>query len=121
MFAVDAGSTMSVGKTMEKYGLHAKGVRAGGFDLLPATLDAIAKGDLDFTIDQQPYLQGFYTVMEMAMFKFSGGLTGPADINTGLKFVTKASVEPYRSTRSRYEGNSSAEAVIPRSGPIGAA
>jgi simple sugar transport system substrate-binding protein len=121
IFAVDAGSTMSVGKTMEKYGLHAKGVRAGGFDLLPDTLDAIAKGDLDFTIDQQPYLQGFYTVMEMAMFKLSGGLTGPADINTGLKFVTKEGVEPYRSTKSRYEGTSSAEAVVPRSGPIGAA
>jgi simple sugar transport system substrate-binding protein len=120
MFAVDAGSTMSVGKAMEKYGLHAKGVHAGGFDLLPATLDAIAKDNLDFTIDQQPYLQGFYTAMEMAMFKFSGGLTGPADINTGLKFVTKASVEPYRTTHSRYEGNSSTEAVIPRSGPISA-
>jgi hypothetical protein len=25
MFAVDAGSTMSVGKAMAKYGLHAKG------------------------------------------------------------------------------------------------
>jgi simple sugar transport system substrate-binding protein len=119
MFAVDAGSTMAVGKTMEKYGLHATGIRAGGFDLLPGTLDAIANDHLDFTIDQQAYLQGFYTVMEMAMFKLSGGLTGPADINTGLKFVTKESVEPYRSTQSRYEGTSSAEAVIPRSGPIG--
>jgi simple sugar transport system substrate-binding protein len=121
MFAVDAGSTMSVGKAMEKYGLHAKGVHAGGFDLLPETLDAIAKDSLDFTIDQQPYLQGFYTVMEMAAFKLSGGLTGPADVNTGLKFVTKSSVEPYRTTHSRYEGNSSAEAVIPRSGPISGA
>lgn len=121
MFAVDAGSTMAVGKAMEKYGLHAKGVHAGGFDLLPGTLDAIANDHLDFTIDQQPYLQGFYTLMEMAMFKLSGGLTGPADINTGLKFVTKSSVEPYRTTHSRYEGNSSAEAVIPRSGPISGA
>ncbi len=93
-------------------------MHAGGFDLLPQTLDAIAKGDLDFTIDQQPYLQGFYTVMEMAMFKFSGGLTGPSEINTGLKFVTKSNVEPYRSTQSRYEGNSSAEKVVARSGPI---
>ena len=90
MFAVDAGSTMAVGKAMEKYGLHAKGVRAGGFDLLPGTLDAIANDNLDFTIDQQAYLQGFYTVMEMAMFKLSGGLSGPAEINTGLKFVAKA-------------------------------
>jgi simple sugar transport system substrate-binding protein len=78
MFAVDAGSTMAVAKTMEKYKLQGQGVHAGGFDLLPGTLDGIASKDLDFTIDQQPYLQGFYTVMEMAMFKLSGGLTGPS-------------------------------------------
>jgi simple sugar transport system substrate-binding protein len=120
MFAVDAGSTMSVGKTMEKYGLHAKGVHAGGFDLLPGTLDSIATGDLDFTIDQQPYLQGFYTVMEMAMFKLSGGLSGPAEINTGLKFVTSDNVGPYHTTQSRFEGDSDAEKIVERSGPIAA-
>ena len=121
MFAVDAGSTMAVGETMKKYGLASKGVHAGGFDLLPQTLDAIAAGNLDFTIDQQPYLQGFYTLMEMAMFKYSGGLVGPAEINTGLKFVTKTDVEPYLKTKSRYEGSSSAEEVIPRTGSIAAA
>ncbi len=120
MFAVDAGSTMAVAKAMEKYGLHAKSVRAGGFDLLPNTLDGIANGHLDFTIDQQPYLQGFYTVMEMAMFKYSGGLVGPAEINTGLKFVTKENVEPYRTTQSRYEGNSADEKVLTHSGSIAA-
>jgi simple sugar transport system substrate-binding protein len=120
MFAVDAGSTMSVGKTMEKYGLHAKGVHAGGFDLLPGTLDSIAGGDLDFTIDQQPYLQGFYTVMEMAMFKLSCWLSGPAEIYTGLKFVTSDNVGPYHTTQSRFEGDSDAEKVVERSGPIAA-
>ena len=119
MFAVDAGSTMAVGETMKKYGLHEKGVRAGGFDLLPKTLDAINAGDLDFTIDQQPYLQGFYTVMEMFLYKMSGGLTGPAEINTGLKFVTKSSVKPYLQTQSRFEGNSKKQKAIERSGPIG--
>ena len=119
MFAVDAGSTMAVGKAMEKYGLHEKGVRAGGFDLLPETLDAIANGHLDFTIDQQPYLQGFYTVLEMFLFQISGGLTGPAEINTGLKFITKDGVQPYLKTQSRYEGNSEKPMLIERSGPIG--
>jgi simple sugar transport system substrate-binding protein len=118
MFAVDAGSTMAVGKTMEKYGLHAKGVRAGGFDLLPQTLDFIAQDHLDFTIDQQPYLQGFYTVMEMFIFLASGGLSGPAEINTGLKFVTKDGVEPYRKTKSRYEGNSKEEKILKRPASI---
>ncbi|MGH7079806.1 MAG: sugar ABC transporter substrate-binding protein, partial [Acetobacteraceae bacterium] len=69
--------------------------------------------------DQQPYLQGFYTMMEMFVFKVSGGLTGPADINTGLKFVTKEGVMPYLTTKSRYEGSSSEPDIVPRSGPIG--
>ena len=120
MFAVDAGSTQAVAATMKKYDLAKQGVHGGGFDLLPNTLDGIHAGNLDFTIDQQPYLQGFYTVMEMAMFKLSGGLTGPAEINTGLKFVTKDNVEPYLATQSRFEGNSPDEKVIDRNGPIAA-
>ncbi|WP_370456287.1 sugar ABC transporter substrate-binding protein [Salinisphaera sp. Q1T1-3] len=118
MFAVDAGSTEGVAKTMAKHGLHKKGVRAGGFDMLPGTLDAIKAGDLDFTIDQQPYLQGFYTVSELFLYKLSGGLTGPANINTGLKFVTKDTVDVYLASKSRFEGNARDQKIIDRSGPI---
>jgi simple sugar transport system substrate-binding protein len=116
MFAVDAGSTEGVAKTMAANNLEQKGIHAGGFDLLPTTLEAISKGNLDFTIDQQPYLQGFYTVMVLFMCKISGGLTGPADIDTGLKFVTKSNVAPYLNSKSRYEGSSSEEKVLTLSG-----
>lgn len=118
MFAVDAGSTEGVAKTMAKHHLHKKGVRAGGFDMLPGTLQGIHSGDLDFTIDQQPYLQGFYPVLELFLFKMSGGLTGPANINTGLKFVTRHNVDPYLQTKSRFEGSSKQEKRLKRSGPI---
>ena len=118
MFAVDAGSTQGVGEVMQQFKLTTKGVHAGGYDLLPRTLQLIQSGDLDFTIDQQAYLQGFYTVMEMVMYLASGGLTGPADINTGLKFVTKDSVAPYLSTKTRYEGSSDKQQIVQRSGPI---
>ena len=74
---------------------------------------------MHFTIDQQPYLQGFYTVMQMFAFLASGGLTGPADCNTGLKFVTKDTVGSYLSTSTRYEGKSDKAEIVPRSGPIG--
>jgi len=73
---------------------------------------------MDFTIDQQPYLQGFYTVMQMFMFLSSGGLVGPADVNTGLKFVTKDSVGPYLTTETRYEGKSDKALIVARSGAI---
>jgi simple sugar transport system substrate-binding protein len=118
MFAVDAGSTQCTGQVIKEYNLRAKGVYGGGFDLVPRTLEYINQGVLDFSIDQQPYLQGFYTVMEMVMFLSSGGLVGPADINTGLKFVTKASVTPYLATKTRFEGNSTVEQIVPRSGAI---
>jgi simple sugar transport system substrate-binding protein len=118
MFAVDGGTTEGIAECMQQYGLAAKGVHGGGFDLLPQTLQLISQGHLDFTIDQQPYLQGYYAVMEMFNFLVSGGLVGPAEINTGLKFVTKSSVAPYLSTKTRYEGSSSAVEFVKRSGPI---
>jgi len=36
----------------------------------------------------------------------------------GLKFVTKAIVDPYLSTQSRFEGSSNEEKVLTRSAPI---
>jgi simple sugar transport system substrate-binding protein len=108
MFAVDAGSTQGVAQTIQKHSLSGK-VKGGGYDLLPTTLQLIDGGFLDFTIDQQPYLQGFYPVLQLFLAKLSGGLVAPADTNTGLLFVTKANVKPYLSSKTRYEGSSSAQ------------
>ncbi len=119
LFGVSGGDTMNCGLIGRQYKLPAKGVQAGGFDMLPKSLEAVRDGFLDFVIDQQPYLQGFYTVMEMFAFKVSGGLIGPADINTGLKFVAKDAVGQYMNTKTRYEGSAKAAQIVPRSGPIG--
>jgi simple sugar transport system substrate-binding protein len=112
MFAVDAGSTQGVAQTMQKYGLPNKGIHGGGYDLLPTTLNLIDKGFLDFTIDQQPYLQGFYPMTQLFLYKISGGLMAPSDTNTGLLFVTKDNVKPYLSTKTRYEGSSSSQQYV---------
>jgi len=106
MFAVDGGSTQGVADVMRKHRLHGRGVRAGGYDLLPRTLRSIADGHLDFTIDQQPYLQGFVPVFQLFMLEYSSGLVAPSDTNTGLLFVTRANVRPYLTTTTRYEGSS---------------
>jgi simple sugar transport system substrate-binding protein len=118
IFAVDAGSTQTIGQIVQKYGLTGK-VAAGGFDLTPTTLSGIKGGSLNFTIDQQPYLQGFLPVLFLYLFNLSGGLVNPPETNTGLTFVTKANVGPYLNTTSRYEGSTTAQKYIPRSGPIG--
>ncbi len=60
MFAVDAGSTQSVGQVIQKYKLRDKGMKGGGYDTLEKTLELLRDDQLDFTIDQQAYVQGFY-------------------------------------------------------------
>jgi len=106
MFAVDAGSTQSLGQVLLKQGLYKKGWKGGGYDLTPITQKLIAHGIMEFTIDQQPYLQGFLPILQLYMYKVTQKLTGPATTDTGLKFLTKSTVGPYVSTKSKYEGTS---------------
>jgi simple sugar transport system substrate-binding protein len=42
----------------------------------------------------------------------------PPETNTGLTFVTKANVGPYLTTTSRFEGSSTQQKYIKRSGAI---
>ncbi|HEY4452065.1 MAG TPA: sugar ABC transporter substrate-binding protein [Solirubrobacteraceae bacterium] len=112
MYAVDGGSTESLAKVMQKLGLTSKGVKAGGFDLTEQTQKLLQEGDIEFTIDQQPYLQGFLPVMELFMYKVSGTLTGMYEADTGLKFLNKETVAPYVKTKSRFEGTSTAAQAI---------
>jgi simple sugar transport system substrate-binding protein len=111
MFAVDAGSTQGVAQVIQKYKLRDQGVKGGGYDLLDPTTQLLAAKQIDFTIDQQPYLQGFLPVLQLYLYKASQTLTGIADVNTGLKFLDAETVVPYNTTKSRYEGSSTAAGV----------
>jgi len=115
-FAVDAGSTELLGPALASVGLK---IPAGGFDLTPGTLTAINNGQLNFTIDQEPYLQGFLPVLYLYLFNLTGGLVSPPNTDTGLTFVTKSNVGPYLNTKTSYEGSANPPPVlVPRSGPI---
>jgi simple sugar transport system substrate-binding protein len=116
-FAVDGGDTGLLGTSLQKYSLVGK-VHAGGFDLEPQTLTAIKAGQLDFTIDQSPYLQGFLPTLYLYLFQLSGGLVSPPTTDTGLKFVTKGNVDPYSATPTRYEGSTKSQTYIKHSGAI---
>jgi len=110
-FAVDAGSTEFLAQALSGSGLSS--LPAGGFDLTPVTLSAIQSGAINFTINQNPYLQGFLPTLYLYMYNLSGGLVPPPDTDTGLSFVTKTNVGPYLASSSRFEGSTSAEKVIP--------
>lgn len=60
------------------------------FDLSPVTDKLIKQGLVDFTIDQQPYMQGYLAVALLRMateFKMT-----PPDVNTGVGIIDKDNV-----------------------------
>ncbi len=107
MFGTGATDSLAVGKISQKYGLAAEGVITAGYDLLPETLALIASGDMTFTTDQQPYLQGFIPTLQIYLYKLSGGAVSPANTDTSLAYVTKDNVETYLAP-SRFEGSTEA-------------
>ena len=117
IFAVDGGDTALLGTSLAKYNLVGK-VAAGGFDLEPQTLTAVGAGQIDFTIDQSPYLQGFLPTLYMYLWQLSGGLVAPPPTDTGLKFVTKSNVAAYTATPTRFEGSTSKQVYIKHTGAI---
>jgi simple sugar transport system substrate-binding protein len=116
MYAVDDGSGIAVGQTIKKSG--GGKVKGSSFDMSSPIPQYVQSGLLEFTIDQQPYLQGFLPILQLFLYQISGGLSAPVDTNTGLTFVTKTNVGPYVASTDRYEGSSSAEKIIKAPGKV---
>ena len=113
-FAVDSGSTANLAAALAGSGLS---VPAGGFDTDPRTLNALQDGKINFTIFQDPYLQGFLPVLYMYLFNLSGGQLAPPDTDTGLTVLNKGNVGQFQKS-SRFQGGASAQQYLPR--PAGA-
>lgn len=113
MFAVDAGTTQAIGQIVEQHNARDQGLRgAGGYDLLEETVRLVSDGVLDFTIDQQPYLQGFLPVFYLYLNKLSGGVVAPSETNTGLVFLNQDSAQLFLDTESRFEGDSDEQKIV---------
>jgi simple sugar transport system substrate-binding protein len=82
-------TTEVAGMVVQDLKLQGK-VVVGGFDLLPQTGPAIKAGVTKAVIDQQPYLQGFYTVVQLCMMKF--GKFAAFDIDTGRGIVNDKNI-----------------------------
>lgn len=61
-----------------------------GFDLSPQISNSIKDGSVMATVEQQPYLQGYYAVTQLAL-NLAYGST-PSDVNTGNEIVDKSNV-----------------------------
>ncbi|HSZ48453.1 MAG TPA: substrate-binding domain-containing protein [Streptosporangiaceae bacterium] len=113
-FAVDSTSTSFLAQALAETGLT---LPNGGFDTVPQTLTNIAGGKTDFTIYQDPYLQGFLPTLYLYLYNISGGTLPPSDTDTGLSFITKSNLAEYN-LASRYQGSTTAQKVLTR--PSGA-
>ncbi len=110
MMAVDSGDSNAVAQFIQKQGLKGK-VGASVWDVGLPVVQAINAGYVTLTIDQQAYLQGFDTIMQLYLWNVSGGLMKPTNTDTGLGIVTKDNVTPYL-TPNRFEGTSSAKKAL---------
>jgi simple sugar transport system substrate-binding protein len=111
MMAVDSGDSNAVAQFIKTENLAGK-VGASVWDVGLPVVQAIQAGYVVATIDQQAYLQGFDTIMQLFLWNVSGGLMKPTNTDTGLGIVTKANVTPYL-TPSRFEGTSAAKKSLP--------
>jgi len=64
-----------------------QGYAVAGFDLSPTILRLIQADIIRFTIDQQPYVQGFYPVIQLALYCRYG--IRPSNIDAGAFVITK--------------------------------
>ncbi|MFD9187685.1 sugar ABC transporter substrate-binding protein [Streptomyces phaeochromogenes] len=65
------------------------------FDLNKEMVSAIKSGDVEFAVDQQPYLQGYLSVDSLWLYKTNGNFSGGGQepVLTGPAFVDKSNVE----------------------------
>ncbi len=68
--------------------------RIATFDLNAGLAQAVQDGDVQFAVDQQPYLQGYLAVDSLWLYRTNGNTLGggEAPVLTGPAFVTKANV-----------------------------
>ena len=59
-----------------------------GFDLSAETLRMVKEGTIHFAIDQQPYVQGYYPVVQLAQYLRYG--IDPSDVDAGNNVIDQA-------------------------------
>lgn len=90
--------TEGAGLAIEKH--HAgHGYAAAGFDLSPQILRLIKAGHIQFTIDQQPYIQGFYPVVQLALYCRYG--IRPSNIDVGAAVISPENVDAVMSLSAK--------------------
>lgn len=79
----------AIGNVIGDQGLEGK-VYGAGFDLTEGTLEHVKNNEMQLTVGQNPYLQGYYSVVECFLNAAHG--TDFIDLDTGAQMVTAENV-----------------------------
>jgi ABC-type sugar transport system substrate-binding protein len=86
IISAGAGMSEAAAEAAKAYGVSMSDIVIGSFDVTAAVVEAIQNGDVDFTIDQQPYWQAYYSIA--ACVQHLNGAEVPNNIGTPVAFVT---------------------------------
>ncbi len=82
--------TEAAGRAIER-DFPNQGRATAGFDLSPEILRLIRADVICLTIDQQPYIQGFYPVVQLALYCRYG--IQPSSMDAGAAVISKKDVD----------------------------
>ncbi|MEO1016278.1 MAG: sugar ABC transporter substrate-binding protein [Pseudomonadota bacterium] len=82
-----AGAAVS----LRDLGMDPGEVLMGTFDLVPVVLEEMNNGYIQLTVDQQPYLQGYFPVHQL--YLLNNYAFPPFDVNTGKALIVPDDVE----------------------------
>ena len=102
VLSVAAQATPACVTAVQKLGVSAS-VKVASFDVDLGVLQGIQAGTIQFTTDQQPFLQGYYPILILSQF-VKYGLRPTAPVDTGGFIVTKSNIANYFKVNKTYPG-----------------
>lgn len=91
IFTLGPDGTVPLLNVFDSQGIAPGTFAVGVFDLGEVTVNGLKDGFLNAAVDQQQYLQGYYSVVQLDLFTKFG--FSPTDINTGVGLVTPDNVD----------------------------
>jgi simple sugar transport system substrate-binding protein len=91
IITLGAAQALDAIKSKDGAGSEAK---IGTFDLNKEAAEAVKAGEIQFCIDQQPYLQGYLAITQLYLYKKNGNILGGGEASlTGPSFVDNTNVD----------------------------
>lgn len=92
--AVGTGMAEAAAEAVLAYGGNLEEVVVGSFDITDAVIEGLERGNVDYTINQQPFWQAYYSVA--ACVQYLNGLEVPDRVRTPVAFVTLENLDQHR-------------------------